>query len=219
MSNSQNDEIISFKIVMVGDASVGKSQFLNQFCNNKFDDDYLTSICVDQRKKFIKREDKKIELCIWDTAGQEKFRSIAKNLYKGADGILLMYDISNIQSFKNIKVWIHSIKESVDISKIALIVVGNNCHLNNEERVVNEDMKKVFEKIYNIKIIEASAKDNINVNESFIILVDKMIELGLGKKKSNNYDDNEENIGKKLEDLDKNRNKGNCFSSKGKKIK
>jgi len=219
MSNSQNDEIICFKIIMLGDASVGKSQFLNQFCDNKFDDDSLTSLSVDHRSKFIKRGDKTIELCIWDTAGQERFRSITKSLYKGADGILFMYDISNIQSFKHIGVWIDSIRDGIDISKIALIVVGINCHLNNEERVVNEDMKKVFEKIYNIKIIEASAKYNINVNESFIILVDKMIELGLGKKKSNDYDDNEENIGKKLEDLDKNRNKGNCFSSKGKKIK
>ena len=219
MSNSQNEEIIAFKIIMLGDSSVGKSQFINKFCDNKFDDDTLTSIGFDQKNKFIKRGDKKIELHIWDTEGQERFRSIAKNLYKVADEILLMNDISNIQSFKNIRAWINSIKESVDISKIALIVVGNNCHLNNEERVVNEDMKKVFEKIYNIKIIEASAKDNINVNESFIILVDKMIELGLGKKKSNNYDDNEENIGKKLEDLDKNRNRGNCFLSKGKNIK
>ena len=219
MSNSQNEEIIALKIIMLGDSSVGKSQFINKFCDDKFDDDTLTSVGLDQKNKFIKRGDKKIDLRIWDTEGQERFRSIAKNLYKGVDGILLMYDISNIQSFKNIKAWINSIKESVDISKIALIVVGNNCHLNNEERVVNEDMKKEFEKIYNIKIIEASAKDNINVNESFMILVDKMIELGLGKKKSNNFDDNEENIGKKLEDLDKNRNRGNCFSSKGKKNK
>ena len=219
MSNSQNEEIIALKIIMLGDSSVGKSQFINKFCDDKFDDDTLTSVGLDQKNKFIKRGDKKIDLRIWDTEGQERFRSIAKNLYKGVDGILLMYDISNIQSFKNIKAWINSIKESVDISKIALIVVGNNCHLNNEERIVNEDMKKEFEKIYNIKIIEASAKDNINVNESFMILVDKMIELGLGKKKSNNFDDNEENIGKKLEDLDKNRNRGNCFSSKGKKNK
>jgi len=70
---------------------------------------------LDQKNKYVKRYDKKIELHIWDTAGQERFWAIAKYLYKGADGILLMYDMSILISFNHIKEWINSIKESVDI--------------------------------------------------------------------------------------------------------
>ena len=121
----KKEEIISFKILLLGDSTVGKSSFILRFCEDKFDEDSLTTIGLDQKNKFVKFQDKKIELRIWDTAGEERFRSIAKNLFKGADGIVLMYDLSNYDSFKDIKGWINNIKESVDISKIALIVVGN----------------------------------------------------------------------------------------------
>ena len=155
MSNSQNVEIIVFKIIMLGDSYVGKIPFLNQFCDNRYDEDSLKQACVVKRLKFIKRGDKKIELYIIDAAGQERFRSITKMCYKGADGILLMYDISNIKSFELIDGWVNCIKENGDISKIAFIAVGNNCHVKDEERQVNENMKKEFEEKYKIKIIEA----------------------------------------------------------------
>ena len=183
------EEIISFKILLLGDSTVGKTAFILRFCEGKFDEDSLTTIGVDQKNKYVRRGDKKIELHIWDTAGQERFRAIAKNLYKGADGILLMYDISNFNSFKHIKEWINSIKESVDISKIALIIVGNKCDLPPQEITVDEEQKKKFENSQKLKIIEASAKNDINVNDSFIVLIDKMLGLGLGKKKTNGIDD------------------------------
>ena len=138
------EEIISFKILLLGDSTVGKTAFILRFCEDKFDEDSLTTIGLDQKNKYVKRGDKKIELHIWDTAGQERFRAIAKNLYKGADGILLMYDMSNLVSFNHIKEWINSIKESVDISKIALIIVGNKCDLTTQEITVDEEKKKIL---------------------------------------------------------------------------
>ena len=138
------EEIISFKILLLGDSTVGKTAFILRFCEDKFDEDSLTTIGLDQKNKYVKRGDKKIELHIWDTAGQERFRAITKNLYKGADGILLMYDMSNLVSFNHIKEWINSIKESVDISKIALIIVGNKCDLTTQEITVDEEKKKIL---------------------------------------------------------------------------
>ena len=207
MAETKKEDIISFKLLLLGDSTVGKTAFILRFCDDKFEDDSLTTIGLDQKNKFVKRGDKRIELHIWDTAGQERFRAIAKNLYKGADGIILMYDISNNNSFQNIKRWITSIKESVDITKIALIIVGNKCDLPDGERVVDEDSRLNLEKQCNIKVIEASAKENINVNESFIALIDKMLGLGLGKKKTNDFDDEG---GQRLNNADGDKRNNNC---------
>ena len=201
------EEIISFKILLLGDSTVGKTAFILRFCEDKFDEDSLTTIGLDQKNKYVKRGDKKIELHIWDTAGQERFRAIAKNLYKGADGILLMYDMSNLNSFNHIKEWINSIKESVDISKIALIIVRNKYDLTTQEINENEKKKKNFEETRKLKIIEASAKKNINVNDSFIVLIDKMLALGLGKKKTNGIDDDGN---QKLQNNNNDKKRSNC---------
>ena len=125
-----------------------------------------------------------------------------------------MYDITNIHSFKDIEEYINKIKNITDITKVAIIIVGNKCDLINE-REVNEKMKSDFETEHNMKIYEVSAKHNINVNECFIALIDKIIELGLGKKKI--YDDNDGDNEKVLKIKKKKRDNNNCFGSKGKK--
>ena len=215
------EEILSFKILLLGDSTVGKTAFILRFCEDKFEEDSLTTIGLDQKNKFVKRGDKRLELHIWDTAGQERFRSIAKNCYKGADGIILMYDISKYETFKHIKTWINNIKESIDIDKIALIVVGNKCDLPDSEKNVDQDSKQNFENTSKMKIIEASAKDNINVNESFISLIDKMLELGLGKKKGSD-DDNDNDEVNNAQQLKRNKTndkkkKDNCCGGSKKK--
>ena len=220
MTKEEEEEaMISFKILLLGDSTVGKTAFILRFCENKFEEDSLTTIGLDQKNKFVKRGDKKLELHIWDTAGQERFRSIAKNCYKGADGIILMYDISKYDTFKHIKTWISNIKESIDLSKIAFIVVGNKCDLPESEKEVDQESKKNFEVNNNMKIIETSAKDNINVSESFINLIDKMLELGLGRKKGNEDDNDELNNSQTLrnpKDDKKSKNGGCCFIGKKK---
>ena len=211
----KEEEILLFKILIVGDLSSGKVQFISRFCEDSFDKNSLTTIGIDFKRKYVKRGDKKIILNICDTAGQEKFKSIAKGLFKRADGIILMYDITNYGSFKNIENYINEIKENIDISKVGIIIVGNKCDLSCE-REVDEEMKKNFEINNNMKIYEASAKDNINVNNCFVILIDKMIELGLGIKTKINDDNNEDAVGneQKLNNKRKKRN-NNCFGGKG----
>ena len=215
MTESTSKIITIFKILIVGDSEVGKTSFILRFCDNTFPDESLTTIGIDTKTKFIKRNDKKIQLVIWDTAGQERFKSIAKNTLKGADGVFLMYAINKKNTFKSIKDWISSIKESLNTEKLGLLIIGNKCDLPEEEREVDDDMVKALQDKEKVEIIEASGKDNINVNESFLKLIDKMIELELGRQKTINdeyEDENENDKGQKLQlqNTIKRNNNNNC---------
>ena len=209
------EEVILYKILILGDSSVGKTSLLLQFCDEKFDPETLTTVGIDYKKKFTMRHGQKIQLQLCDTAGQERFRSIAKNFYKNCDGIILVYDIANIKSFENIKSWINSIKDNVDLDKIGLIIVGNKIDLE-EKRQVTKDMRINFEEKQQIKIVETSAKNNINVNEAFIEIIDKLDELGLGVKHETAFGEDEDNNseGKSVkitkENLRKQNNNNNC---------
>ena len=211
----KKEDIICFKLLLLGDSSVGKTAFILRFCEDRFDEDCLATIGIDHKNKFVKKDEKKLLLQIWDTAGQERFKSLSKNFYKGADGIILMYDISNVPTFHHIKAWINNIKECIDITKIALIVVGNKCDLPDNENKVDEESKKQFEKENNMKIIDASAKANVNVNESFIELIDKMVKLGLGKKKRLDDEDDDVSNSHQLE-IGKGKKKKDCCGGKKK---
>ena len=182
-------KIITFKLLLLGDTSVGKTSFILRYIDGIFEEDsFLDGVT----NKILRRGDKKIKLNIWDTfLEKERFMKIAKNFLKSIDGIILMYDISKKDSFKGIKGWINYINEKVDISKIALIVVGNKCDLPDNVKEVDEKDKNIFEKEFNMKVIEASAKNDINVNECFIALTDKMLDLGLGKKPEDDNDEDE----------------------------
>ena len=209
----QKEEITAFKILLLGDSQVGKTSFILRFCDDKFQEESLTTIGLDTKNKFIKIKDKKIQLNIWDTAGEERFRSIAKNSFKGAHGILLMYGIDDKKSFRAIKDWINSIKESIDINKIGLVVVGNKCDIKEEQKEVDQEMMKNLEEKEKVEIIIASAKDNINVNESFIKLIGKMMKLGLGNVKKVAFGEDDDEVGgtKKLKSQKNNKkNNNNC---------
>ena len=209
-------DMITYKILILGDSTVGKTAFIVRFCEGKFEEDSLTKIGLDSKVKFISRQDKKIQLQIWDTAGQERFRSLSKSWYKGADGILLMYDISNYDSFKHIKNWINDIKTNISIpfEKLALIVIGHKSDLPDEKRKVDKNDIQTFENSHGIKIIEASAKIDKNVNESMIALIDKMLELGVGKIKTG---DEDEDDNKNLSLKKTKKKKGDCCAGGGKK--
>ena len=119
----------------MGNSSVGKTSFLVRFSDDKFDPETLTTVGVDYKTKFIKRNNKNVKLQICDTAGQERFRTIAKNLYRNADGIIIMYDISNKKSFQDIKDWIGGINENLDSEKLGLVICGNKTDLKDESKV------------------------------------------------------------------------------------
>ena len=184
------EEEIVYKVLLLGDSSVGKTCFLLRYCDKSFQDVHLSTIGLDYRLKTITlKNNKNIKLQIWDTAGQDRFRAITKNYYKSANGVLLIYDISNLQTYENVKNWISQIREEAN-PNVKIYLVGNKIDLPKEKRVVNiEDGEKIAEE-FEIKFKEASAKSGTNVNEIFEELVEQIDEkfskLEAPKKKKGN---------------------------------
>ncbi len=184
------EEEIVYKVLLLGDSSVGKTCFLLRYCDKSFQDVHLSTIGLDYRLKTITlKNNKNIKLQIWDTAGQDRFRAITKNYYKSANGVLLIYDISNLQTYENVKNWISQIREEAN-PNVIIYLVGNKIDLPKEKRVVNiEDGEKIAEE-FEIKFKEASAKSGTNVNEIFEELVEQIDEkfskLETPKKKKGN---------------------------------
>ena len=164
----------AFKILLLGDSSVGKTCFLKRYTENTFQDAYLSTIGFDFKYKLVTLEDGKIvKVQLWDTAGEERFRTIAKSYYKGAHGIVLIYDVTNRKTYENIRKWMNQIKDDSS-SNISIILVANKIDCENEFRQVTKEEGEVLAKNNNLPIFEASAKDNINVEESFKYLIEEI---------------------------------------------
>ena len=181
----------SFKILLLGDSAVGKTCFIKRYLDDTFQDAYLSTIGFDFKYKYVTlKNGKEMKVQIWDTAGQERVRSIAKSYYKGAQGIILIYDVTDVRSFKNIKNWLSQIKEEAS-SKICIVLVANKIDCSEKRKVSEEEGQKLADDL-DLKIFEASAKDNINVSEAFQEVVEDMsvkyangIERGTRIKKMN----------------------------------
>ena len=175
MEEPNNEKIEkSFKIMLLGDSSVGKTCFLKRYIDDTFQDVYLSTIGFDYKYKFITLEDgKKIKLQIWDTAGQERFRTIGKGYYKGAHGIILIYDVTSQKSFDSIKTWLNEIKSEAS-NKVCVFLVANKIDI--EDRLISREDGEEIAKNNNLEFYESSAKDNINVSEVFQDLAEKINE-------------------------------------------
>ena len=174
MDKEQDEEDYRlYKILLLGDCAVGKSCLLLRYCENSFQESHLATIGLDFRLKTITLENnRKIRIQIWDTAGEDRFRSITRNYYKGAHGIVLIYDVTDQQSFQHIKDWVDKIKEESN-EGVIIYLVGNKIDLIDKRIITNADGKKLSEEI-KIKYYETSAKDSTGVKEVFENLVKDM---------------------------------------------
>ena len=172
-NSSTNDYEYLFKILLIGNSNVGKSSLFLRFVDEIWKENFVPTIGVDFKIKSIKIDNKTIKLQIWDTAGQERFKSILSSYYKGANGILLLYDITNINSFKSLSNWLIDIEKNSS-KNVKKILIGNKCDLN-ELRKIPINKGKEFADTYNMKFIETSAKNNVNINECFNILGKELI--------------------------------------------
>jgi len=164
-----------YKILLLGDSTVGKTCFLLRYTDDTFIDMHMTTIGLDYRLKTLILEDKKIvKIQLWDTAGQDKFRAITRNYYKGAKAIILIYDVTNSKSFENIQKWIVEINEEI-AEKVPLILIANKIDNIDDRKVSKEQGEKLALK-YNVPIFETSAKTGEGVNESVYFLVSKIVE-------------------------------------------
>jgi small GTP-binding protein len=167
-----NDDSV-YKVLILGDSSVGKTCFLLKYTDKVFNEVYMSTIGLDYRLKTLTlKSGKKVKLQIWDTAGQDRFRTITKNYYKGAHGIILIYDVTNTDTYDNVENWISQIKEEAS-PNVVIYLVGNKVDMEDKRKVTTEEGQKVADE-NNLPFIETSAKSDINVNETFDNLVEKM---------------------------------------------
>ncbi|XP_013777954.1 ras-related protein Rab-35-like isoform X1 [Limulus polyphemus] len=153
-----------FKLLIIGDSGVGKSSLLLRFADNTFTGNYITTIGVDFKIRTIEVDGERVKLQIWDTAGQERFRTITSTYYRGTHGVIVVYDVTNGESFANVKRWLHEIDQNCDV--VNRILVGNKNDDPDNKVVLKEDAQR-FTDHMGIMLFETSAKDNINVEEMF----------------------------------------------------
>jgi len=164
-----------YKILLLGDSTVGKTCFLLRYMDDSFLDLHMATIGLDYRLKTMILEDQKIvKVQLWDTAGQDKFRAITRNYYKGASGIILIFDVTNIKSYENIQKWINEIKEEIS-EQVSIVLIGNKIDNINERKITKEQGDKLASEI-GVKFFETSAKTGEGVNESVFFLVKKIFD-------------------------------------------
>ena len=174
---SENEEYYNmlFKIVLVGDSSVGKTNLFLRYIKNEFDPQTKATIGVEFGTKIIKINNYNIKIQIWDTAGQERYKSITSAYYKGAQGAFLVYDITNKSSFLNIDKWIRDLKNNGD-EKIVLFLIGNKNDLN-DDRVIDTNEGKNKAKENKMFFLETSAKNNDNVDKAFDEIINNIFDV------------------------------------------
>ena len=174
------------KILTLGDTLVGKSSIVLRFSDNRFDDNQLATIGIDYKTKYIKVKDASVKVLLWDTAGQEKFRNIARQYYKGANGVLLIYDVCDRKSYERIGFWMDELKQNNEIEQLYIILVGNKIDLE-EKRVVTREEAEKYAEDNNINYLEVSAKTGEGILDLF-----NEVTKGTMDKVFNDQDNNED---------------------------
>jgi small GTP-binding protein len=194
-----NEPKYTFKILTLGESGVGKTCILRRFVENKFLKNHLATIGIDFRAKTIPINGYEVKLKIWDTAGEERFRNITNQYYKGADGIILVFDLTNFETMNKIRDWYNQIKYNTSSNDIGLVLVANKSDLKRE--VSNEECLNLSKEL-NIKLYETSALTGEGVNEIFEYITQEIISkknylddtqangvtLGIGDNKNKNKD-------------------------------
>ncbi|XP_028549781.1 ras-related protein RIC1 [Dendrobium catenatum] len=168
MRSGQQVEDEGKKLLLIGDSGVGKSCLLLRFADDSYLDSYISTIGVDFKIRTVEQDGKTIKLQIWDTAGQERFRTITSSYYRGAHGIIVVYDVTDQESFDNVKQWLNEIDRyaSENVNKL---LVGNKCD-RTANKVVSYETAKAFADEIGIPFMETSAKDATNVEHAFMFM-------------------------------------------------
>lgn len=170
-----------FKMVLVGNSSVGKTCLFLQYADNVFNESFMPTIGVDFRIKTLEIDNVFVKMQIWDTAGQERFKTITSSYYKGAHGLILVFDLTDRQSFLDLDNWLIEIEKHAN-DRVVKLLIGNKNDLEGARTVGYEEAMN-FAKINGMKYIETSAKTAKNVNEAFNMIV-KNVKEALGNGES-----------------------------------
>ena len=171
MSNKKKGEAI--KILTLGSGAVGKTSFIMKFTENYFHENYIVTIGFEFQTKKVKFQEKTYTVFFYDTAGQERYKSLSVSLYKKADGIILMYDITKRETYEDIPEWMENIKENKGL-EYPILLIGNKCDLE-EKREISKEEGETLSKKYNLSFFETSNKEGINVQEVGMELIKRII--------------------------------------------
>ncbi|EGR30169.1 ras oncogene family protein, putative [Ichthyophthirius multifiliis] len=206
----QQDYDYLFKLLLIGNSSVGKSSLLLRFSDNIFNECFLPTIGVDFKIRTFDIQGKAVKLQIWDTAGQERFKTITSSYYKGAHGIILVYDITDRQTFKDIDNWLAEADKNANENVVKLLV-GNKIDLENKRQVSFDEGKELADSL-GIKFIETSALTANNVENAFVTLATEI--KSRVQKTTDNKNNNAAGQGKTKikagEDINKKKSQGGC---------
>lgn len=194
-----------FKLVLIGDSGVGKSCLLLRFADDNFTDSYISTIGVDFRFRTINIDDKTVKLQIWDTAGQERFRTITSAYYRGADGIIMVYDVTSAESFDHVEEWLSEVDRYAN-ENTSKLLVGNKADLV-EEKQVSEETAQGFADKLGISFLETSAKTATNVDNAFLTMANELIKT---KQASNPGGADNKASGVVLQKIDPKKGKKKC---------
>ena len=183
-SSDKNDNMVA-KILTIGESGVGKTCILLRYTDNKFIKHHLTTIGIDYKTKDVNINNKSIKLKIWDTAGQERFRNITQQYYKGADGIVLVFDLTDRNSFEKIREWMQQITSYTQKDSIGIVLLGNKCDAENKA-VTNQEASDIAAE-FNMKFFETSAMNNINIEDSFTHLSTEIMKIKLAKEAKTDF--------------------------------
>ena len=194
MEEENTNYELLYKIIIIGDTAVGKSNILTRYSKNEFSENTRSTVGVELGVKFIKVKGINTKIQIWDTAGQERYRSITSSYYKGSHGCFIVYDITNESSFNNVEKWYEYLQKEAG-KNISIILVGNKCDLENERKIKKE---KGQEKAKNLKcaFFETSALSGVNISEIFEELTNNIYETTGGVKNEDEFDIEFENDNK-----------------------
>lgn len=192
-SGKQPDYDYLFKLVLIGDSGVGKSCLLLRFADDAFTESYISTIGVDFRFRTVKIDKKTVKLQIWDTAGQERFRTITSAYYRGADGIIMVYDVTSMDSFEHVNDWLKEVNRYASEGTCKLLV-GNKSD-RTIDKVVTTEQAKEFADELGIEFLETSAKSAKNVEEAFLTMAGELIRQRMARVETTSDEKEKINLG------------------------
>ena len=208
MSSGDQEYDYLFKLLLIGNSSVGKSSLLFRFVENVWDDSFVPTIGVDFKLKTLEVNGKKVKLQIWDTAGQERFKNITASYYRGGNGVLVVYDITDRDSFENLNSWLIEIEKNAN-KNVYKLLIGNKCDLEEKRKVTYQEGKD-FAASNGMQFIETSAKADTKVKEAFELLTQEIIKANVTKDKTMERKEKTVHLSSGASDLSTKTKKGCC---------
>ena len=184
MSEGEDYDMM-FKIVLIGDSSVGKTNIMNKYLKNEFREDSRATVGVEFGSKQFLIENHKVKAQIWDTAGQERYRAITNAYYKGSKGAFIVYDITRKETFESVDKWVNDLTSACD-KNLTIILIGNKSDLEDQRQITKEQGEEKA-KSFQLAFLEMSALSGNNLEKGFNMLISEVYQKCKGEFQNSDY--------------------------------